>query len=504
MSLCSVALRGAQMAVQSQRGEKWWGVYVGGAPDQPFIQPMTVTTGRSLATGFTAPLLISNMGRYIYCRPGTEVTFDGTTFRLVYGDDQPELAEAGRTLHDAYRVAWLKHFPSQGIAPPQEFYTTLLYDTSTEFGSLPSQSEVTEYAEKLVREGFPTGIILIGDGWSEQPGTYTFFAPAFPDPKGMVDRLHQLGFKVMLTVTPYAAVSGRIYMENMRRGFLLQEPGKGPMVVCHEGGYCSVYDLGDEPQLNYVRGAILRLKSDYGIDGMRFDCSQLLPLLSDAQAARLVGRWVEIGSGMELAEYCPGANSPHTPYANVIASNRTACSNPLISQIDDLAAAAVCGYNGCRFTPCALADTAALLSRQWLMARTLQLQALAPMPTVDFAPWKVTDPKLYDAVKQCLTWRASLEAYMTEARKECVATGEPLFRPMEYAFPRTGFSDCNDQFMLGVRYLCAPFCDGEDHRLVRLPRGVWSDRQGRRLKGPLVVTVKQSDTFCPIFELAAK
>ena len=502
LTVLSVATHAADMTVQSRTGEKWWGIFVGNTPVQP-LPPGSFIAGQSFAGGFTGQLLVSNLGRYIYCPPRTSGNFDGTAFNLSYDGDQPEVAEAGRTLRDAYRVAWLKYFPSNGVAPSQEIYTAPLYDTSHEFGSLPTQGAVVGYAERLVREGFPVGTILVGDGWSDVPGTYTFSPAAFPDPKGMVDRLHALGFKVMLTVTPYAALSGRTFIENMRRGFLLRLADKGALTIRQNGGYYAVYDLNDEQQVEYVRDAVLRLISDYGVDGMRFDCQELL--LSDPQPERLMGRWTEIGRGMELAEYCPGENLPHTPYVNVISGDRNVRSGaPVKYQIAALAGASMCGYNGCRFTPSVLADTASLFDRQWLMARILQMQALSPVPTVDFAPWRVTDKALYDAVKQFLVWRASIGSYIADAHKECVATGEPLFRPMEYAFPRGGFSDCSDQFMLGVRYLCAPFCDGDGRRLVRLPRGVWTDLKGKRFKGPLVITVKQGDSFCPIFELSSK
>lgn len=36
-------------------------------------------------------------------------------------------------------------------------------------------------------------------------------------------------------------------------------------------------------------------------------------------------------------------------------------------------------------------------------------------------------------------------------------TGEPIIRHMEYAFPHQGFVDCRDQFMLGDKYLVAPY-----------------------------------------------
>jgi len=522
-------LRAAEMNVPGQRGEKWWGIYVGNTPPQPFSHPFTVTTGRIVAGGFTTPLLISSLGRYVWCPVDTEVNFDGAALRLSYDGVRPELVDAGRTLRDAYRAACHKYFPPDSTAAPAvEFYSTPLYDTSLEFGPLPSQQGVVAYAERLLREGFPKGIILIGDGWSETAGTYTFLAGAFPDPKGMVDRLHELGFKVMLTVTPYAALSGRIYSENLRRGFLLRDELGPTVVVGGDGGYLSVYDLSDSRQFDYVSGALERLKSDYGIDGLRFGDPQLpssslfassLPAADSAaehpaaQGADFMARWLALGQNMKLVEYCPGEGHPSTPYVNVIVgwgipkstqSSPALLSGLLPAAINTLVAGSLNGFNACRYLPCAPADTAALFSHQWLMARMLQLQIISPLPTVGFAPWRVTDKALYDAVKKCVDWRVSIAGYMADLYKECLHSGEPMVRQMEYMFPHDGFADCDDEFMLGSRYLCAPFFEGEGRRLVRLPRGQWLDCNGKKHRGPVVLTVKQGDGFAPIFELIPK
>ena len=73
---------------------------------------------------------------------------------------------------------------------------------------------------------------------------------------------------------------------------------------------------------------------------------------------------------------------------------------------------------------------------------------------------------------------------------------------MEYAFPRNGFADCNDQFMIGTKYLVAPVLDDSGRRLVRFPRGVWVDQEGRRYRGPLVAEVDCSNGMIPCFELS--
>ena len=79
-------------------------------------------------------------------------------------------------------------------------------------------------------------------------------------------------------------------------------------------------------------------------------------------------------------------------------------------------------------------------------------------------------------------------------------TGAPIVRAMEYEFPKRGFADCKDQFMLGSRYLVAPIVTPSSTREVRLPAGRWRDDMGTLYKGPLVLDVTVSPDRLLYFE----
>ena len=70
-----------------------------------------------------------------------------------------------------------------------------------------------------------------------------------------------------------------------------------------------------------------------------------------------------------------------------------------------------------------------------------------------------------------------------EQAKLASQTGEPIVRCMDYMFPGEGFEDCNDQYMLGDRYLVAPVMDNGTSRTVKLPKGKWVDETGKKYKG---------------------
>lgn len=93
-------------------------------------------------------------------------------------------------------------------------------------------------------------------------------------------------------------------------------------------------------------------------------------------------------------------------------------------------------------------------------------------------------------------------AYYNQLIQESIRTGEPIVRHMEYEFPRNGFTDCNDQFMIGSKYLVAPLLEASNSRTVRFPRGIWISPKGERIKGPVVKPFTSEQGEILIFESA--
>ena len=86
----------------------------------------------------------------------------------------------------------------------------------------------------------------------------------------------------------------------------------------------------------------------------------------------------------------------------------------------------------------------------------MQLASLLPVPAIGMAPWRITDPQIARQCRDALEIRGKLGGYYAALAAESSRTAEPLVRHMEYEFPRNGFTDCNDQFMIGSKYLVAP------------------------------------------------
>jgi alpha-glucosidase len=416
--------------IEALRGEKWWG---------------------------DSTVMVSSMGRYVYGAGAEPV-------------------KAGKTLREAFIVCALKNL-GPGRSPDPRMFTLPVYETALELGFTQGESEVVGYAEKLLAEGFPPGIMVIAEGWQKVSGPYEFDPELYPDPKRMVDRLHESGFRVMLTISAGVPRWGSVFGTALRDGQLLP--------LSH------MLDMGNDVQFERLRTGFEKIKAECGFDGFRFDWRPYSP------SGKFVENMLSLGEGGGMIQYCRLTEQPYAPYL----SSTGAGSSP--AMVENIVMAGLRGYPYVQTEAMQgyIRETTRAGERD--MADYLLMQCGMPVVSVDFAPWRITDPVLYAAVREAMNIRAAMGDYVARLVADSRRTGEPLVRHMEYQFPGNGFADCTDQFMLGPQYLFAPCVDGGDKRTVRFPRGTWVGRSGERIKGPVVRQLDCSAGELPCFELVS-
>jgi alpha-glucosidase len=91
--------------------------------------------------------------------------------------------------------------------------------------------------------------------------------------------------------------------------------------------------------------------------------------------------------------------------------------------------------------------------------------------------------------------------FIYELAQKTAKEGEPIVRHLEYAFPKQGFESCDDQFMLGEKYLVTPMIEKGTERAVRLPKGTWIDELGNKFEGSKTVKIQVPLERLPYFTL---
>lgn len=485
------------------KGEKWWGLVVDTDHISiPFSAPFTLNTAECSPASYRADMILSNRGRYVWSDSPLMVTFDGT--KIVVSSVSPDattkpvVQKAGRSLREAYLMCCHRNFPPKAIAAEKALFGAPIYELGGPESILYTQQDVAAFADLLQKRGVPKGTILIPQGWRSSTGTITFDTEAYPSPKELIDDLHSKGWKVMLTVTPYVPASGRGYRRSLREGRLMTDKRGTPLVFESRLGYTACRKLDDRAATE-LNASLKVLQADLGVDGFYFDCLDALPLFeanSDGLEHFLTA-WHSVAEGIDSSIY---STPTHTQLGSVVSSvspSRAYTWGALEKTLETAIGAAVLGYT----RTCVAADLNFApkkgVADEALILRTAQMASLLPVAIVPYAVWSISDTA---AVDKMLDLRTKIGPYILSLAEESVTTAEPIIRHLEYQFPRTGFTNCRDEYMIGNRYLVAPVISDTGSRMVRLPKGKWLGPDGRKVKGPRVIDITAANGDIVVFE----
>lgn len=490
--------------VDLKRGEKWWGLFVSNTPIQPFSEPFKINTADYPKMGFYVPIMVSNLGRYIWSDNPFVVEFDGENITLTSNHEKMVAEKGGKTLRDAYIVCCHKNFPPKNTPPNAALFTNPIYETSIELGHAQGQQEILDYAQQIVNLDLPVGTIVIPDGWRSISGNFKFNSELYPEPELMISKLHEMGFKVMLTVTPYLPVYGKEFHQALENGYLIRDEQQKPTVfVAGEHYHLTSYDISDASQFNIIKEGVKGLKS-LNIDFFRFECMKGLMLIEDnKQKDKFLDNWLTLENEVEVSDFHPGGKTPLAAHLSNIDLESDYSWEKMVEAINEMVAAGLAGFPYSHISG-KVESHSQLPSDNTLLAAWLQFTIGMPISKVEFAPWRIKDTTLYNAIAETIKMRVEVGEYFEELITSAGHLGEPLLRHMEYQFPKMGFADCNDQYMLGAKYLIAPNVNNQPKRMVRLPKGTWIDKNGNQLKGPVVTEVDCSDGRIPSFMLKGK
>ncbi len=486
------------------KGEHWWGVFVVSGRAMPFDKPFAKVDLATWAGGQTTPFLVSSRGRYIWSAEPFAIEYNGLSFLITSPKEEVKAVTGGRSLREAYLVCCHKNFPPSGKTPAIELFTRPVYDTRRELGFEPTADGLRTYADRLLQAGFPAGTLVLGAGWQQSVGSFDPDPLLLGDFKALLGELHDKGFKIMLTVTPYVSGDGRTYRQYRGSDIFVRNAG-GDLTTCAwDGGYSALYDLTREETSKLLRGWLEGLHRDCGVDGYVFDCRGAVPAMSRAAGGSqaYLEAWTKMGEGFPFCEYTISRSRGFDPYVHLLNSTLPLDGNVLKGACADMLNANLLGYPYTIIHPKVDSLTRDAAQAQTMLLRTVMLSAFLPVMHIPFTPSQVHDPALEEALKGMCNLRVQMADYYETLVKESARTAEPILRHMEYEFPRNGFTDCNDQFMLGSKYLVAPLLDASNSRTVRFPRGIWVDRDGKRYKGPLVTTVNSPLGYPLVFQSA--
>lgn len=414
-----------------------------------------------------------------------------------------------------------------------------------------TQEEVLEVARRYQKEGIKIDQIVIDFfHWTVQ-GDWKFDEKYWPDPKAMVDELHSMGIKVIVSVWPSVDRKSENFWPMLDRGLLIKTE-RGALQTYDFQGDCVEIDVFNPETRKYVWEVCKKNYYDFGIDAFWLDnsepdfgvydfdhyryidgpalsCSNIYPQLY----SRVFYDGMKAEGEENIVNLLRCAWAGSQKYGNVVWSGDV--PSTFEAFYDQLQAGLNMGLAG---IPWWTTDIGGFMTDdvndpdfQQLLIRWYEFAVysavfrmhgdrgphnIPPLDDRDFGGgylytgqsnelWSYGEAN-YRIMKKYYDIRISMHDYIKQLYDEASENGSPLIRTMFYEFPDDKKCwELQDQYMFGSEYLVAPiFHLSEFEREVYLPEGRWEDtRDGKVYEGGQTIRAAAPIDSIPVFKKMA-
>ena len=428
-----------------------------------------------------------------------------------------------------------------------------------------SQEKVEHAAAQAEAHGFPV-CALVAEAWSDEATFYIFrgarYTPRpdggafrledfdfsdspWPDPAGMVRRLHEKGIHFLLWQIPVYKKQGQDEPLNAQneldwadaaaRGLCVRNADGSPYTI-PEGHWFAGSMIPDftNPVAEESWFAKRQYLTELGVDGFKTDGGEFIyrddVRFADGSSGRAgKNRYAQQYTAAYTRHLAPeqalfsraGYAGQHTTPIHWAGDQQ--------SQYSELASALRAGLSaaltGIPFWSFDIGGFAGPLPSLDLYRRATQLACFVPvmqwhsepdggqfrelMPggegNNERSPWNLAAaygvPEFVDEMRFWHNLRMNLLPYLYSTALDCAEASIPMMRPLVYQWPEDPLAwDCEDEFLLGDSLLVAPLLEeNTEKRTVYLPEGQWIGLFDRRAVAGGQTVTAGGDGRIPVF-----
>ncbi|MGP9501500.1 alpha-xylosidase [Specibacter sp. AOP5-B1-6] len=374
---------------------------------------------------------------------------------------------------------------------------------STSFTTNYNEETVMSFIDGMEQRSLPLSVFHFDCHWMRAFHWSDFiWDPAtFPDPEGMLSRLHDRGLKVCVWINPYIAQRSHLFKEGMELGYLVKkEDGSLWQWDMWQAGMALV-DFTNPEAARWYQDK-LRTLLGQGVDSFKTDFGERIPTNvrwhdgSSPQRmhnyyAQLYNQVVfdlltkELGQGEAVLfarSATAGGQKLPVHWGGDCESSFAAMSESLRGGLS-LASSGfgfwshdIGGFEG---TP------DADVFKRWIAFGLLSSHSRLHGSNSYRVPWLV-DEESSDVLRHFTELKMRLMPYLLASAEEAYAAGTPMMRPMFLEFPQDpGCAGLDRQYMLGSDLLVAPVMDASGSVQFYLPEGTWTHLEtGEQITGP--------------------
>ncbi|WP_167628472.1 alpha-xylosidase [Listeria valentina] len=392
-----------------------------------------------------------------------------------------------------------------GTLPPAWTFGLWL---STSFTTDYSEETVMKFIDGMEERDLPLDVFHFDCFWMKgfEWSNFEWDKAAFPDPKGLLSRLHDKGLKVCVWINPYIAQKSPLFKEGVQKGyFITHEDGTPWQWDLWQAGNAYV-DFTNPEAVRWYQDHLKRLLN-MGVDCFKTDFGERVPMHdakfhddSNPQGAHnfythlyneavydvlkaekgdseavVFARSATVG-GQQFPIHWGGDNvSSYTSMADTLRGGLSFLLSGFNFWSHDIG-----GFEE---------STPADLYKRWTQFGLLSSHSRYHGNIQYRVPW-LFDEEAVEVTRKFTKLKVQMMPYLYTQARKAVEEGIPLMRPLFLEFandPNTYGLDL--QYMLGDSLLVAPIFNKEGKARFYLPKGKWT----RLVKDEGMADVVESD-----------
>lgn len=363
---------------------------------------------------------------------------------------------------------------------------------STSFTTDYDEATVTSFIDEMARRELPVSVFHFDCFWMRefQWCDFEWDPRVFPDPDGMLQRLHERDLRVCVWINPYIGQASPLFAEAAEAGYLVRRADGSVWQWDLWQAGMGLVDFTDPDATRWFQGHLRRLVRQ-GVDCFKTDFGERIPLdvvYADGSApdrmhnlytelynravydvlveergegdAVLFARSATAGGQSMPVHWGGDSTSTFASMAETLRGGLSLAMSGFAHWSHDIG-----GFEG-------LPDAAVF--KRWTAFGLLGTHSRFHGSESYRVPWQF-DEEAVEVTRLFTNLKMRLMPYLFQLGLDAAATGVPVMRPMALEFPDDpAVAYLDRQYMLGPDLLVAPVFSAEGDVDFYLPEGRWT------------------------------
>ena len=364
---------------------------------------------------------------------------------------------------------------------------------STSFTTNYDEKTVMHFIDGMLKRGIPLKVFHFDCFWMKDFHwtDLVWDERVFPDPAGMISRIHEKGLKCCVWINPYIAQESILFDEGMEKGYFLKRPDGGVWQWDMWQPGMAIVDFSNPEATKWFQKKLEALV-DMGVDAFKTDFGERIPtdcVYANGLHPRKMHNYYTYlynQAVFEVLEKKKGKNE-----AVLFARSATVggqkfpvhwggdCWSNYSGMEETLRGGLSLQMSGFGFWSHDMGGfeqtSTADVYKRWVAFGLLSSHSRLHGSSSYRVPWNYDDEAV-DVVRVFTRLKMRLMPYLWTMAQKTHKEGIPMMRAMVMEYPKDRMCRYLDkQYFLGDSLLAAPICNPESKGVYYLPEGTWTD-----------------------------